>query len=244
MNVHFLGDIHGSWGILKQVFSRYRDNRIIQVGDLGLGFLPLEYEKNYLGELVPTNADPDPEAFPDIFKFIRGNHDNPSKCREYPNYLGDFGVDKETGIFFVSGGFSIDFKLRTPGMDWWYDEELSMSQFNEAIELYEKTKPKFVLSHEPPIEVHDLLTTQSAFGPSRTSQALQAMLDIHRPDFWVFGHHHKVWRKTIQGTQFACAAINQVLTFDINMKPAIPDECEKTASLDLPVSSTEEEKAV
>ena len=242
MQIHFLGDIHGAWGVLNQVLVRYRDNRIFQVGDMGLGFLPLQYEKNFLGEMVPVKPDPDPEVFPDRFKFIRGNHDNPAKCREYPNYLGDYGVDPQTGIFFLSGGFSIDHKLRTPGMDFWYDEELSMSEMNKAIAEYERFKPKFVISHEPPTSVHDKLASHSAYGPSRTCQALQAMLDIHRPDVWVFGHHHKVWRNNIMGTHFACAAINQVLTFEIDGS-TIPVGSLPTTSPGLLLSSTEEGQA-
>ena len=199
MIVHVLGDIHGAGGILKQVLQRYRDNRVIQIGDFGLGF-----------HGVP---DPPTDAFPDRFSFIRGNHDNPEVCRTYPNYLGDYGVMPETGIFFLGGAWSTDRAWRTEGIDWWPDEELSHEDLYKAIDLYEKVKPRYVISHEAPTSAAEYIPKRGVtFKPSRTSQALDAMLNISRPEWWVFGHWHLTWKKNLGGTEFICAAINQVIS--------------------------------
>lgn len=211
MKIHFIGDIHGDWGTLNLILSRYRDNRIIQVGDMGLGFnLPIWNRK--LGKFEIEEDPP----FDSRLRFIRGNHDCPSVCCEYPNYMGGYGVDPETGIFFLGGGFSIDWHRRAAGIDWWEDEELSYGELYKAMDLYEKVKPTVVVSHEAPASINPTVgTTEFVHSPSRTSNLLQSMLEIHKPDLWVFGHHHKVWRKKINGTLFCCAAINQVVTFEI-----------------------------
>ena len=215
MKIHFLGDIHGCWGILDEVLCRYGDNRVIQVGDMGIGF-PLQYKTvDPAGEKATKMGDPDPLELTNRFSFIRGNHDNPDVCRKYPNYLGDFGIMRETGIFYVSGANSIDANMRKIGIDWWDDEELSYTQFNQAIELYEVAKPRVVVSHEAPASVTAHLTKFNHIRPSKTAIALEAMLKVHKPDLWVFGHHHMVWRKQIDKTLFVCAATNQVVTFDV-----------------------------
>jgi predicted phosphodiesterase len=211
MIVHVLGDIHGAGGILKQVLQRYRDNRVIQVGDFGLGFHGI--------------PDPPTDSFPDRFSFIRGNHDNPEVCRTYPNYLGDYGVMPETGIFFLGGAWSTDRAWRTEGLDWWPDEELSHEDLYKAIDLYESVKPRYVISHEAPALAAGYLPKRGMeYKPSRTSQALEIMRGIHAPEWWVFGHWHMTWRKEIAGTKFVCAAINQVVSMKVEPQVKLQSE--------------------
>ena len=63
MIVHVLGDIHGAGGILKQVLQRYRDNRVIQIGDFGLGFHGVPdpptdaFPVSYTHLTLPTNRE-------------------------------------------------------------------------------------------------------------------------------------------------------------------------------------------
>ena len=211
MTLRFLGDVHGCWSVVDKMLKRHKDSTIIQVGDLGLGF-PRVYKKLNLntGEYQWKEAKPDPVSFDPRFKFIRGNHDNPQVCATYPNYMGDFGIDPETGVFFISGGMSTDRNDRTIGQDWWEDEELSYQQLGECMALYEQTKPDVVVSHECPDRIVRLL--HSHHGSSRTSSALEQMMTIHSPRAWVFGHHHKMWVKEVDHTQFACCAINQAIS--------------------------------
>jgi hypothetical protein len=39
---------------------------------------------------------------------------------------------------------------------------------------------------------------------TRTGEALQAMFDIHKPDYHFFGHWHVTKQMDIQGTRFVC----------------------------------------
>lgn len=216
MKVHFLGDVHGCWSVIQQALLRCPDNLLFQVGDMGLGF-PETYTFMDLNTgKMRTKANPaDPIEFPERFRFIRGNHDNPAVCRKHPNYLGDYGVHQETGIFFLSGAMSTDADHRTEDLDWWRDEQLDLGELHKAIDAYDAARPETLICHEPPLEAHRLILRRPEDRGSRTCQALQAMLDIHRPRLCVFGHHHKVWRKQMGKTLFACAATNQILNFDI-----------------------------
>jgi predicted phosphodiesterase len=209
--VVFLGDIHGEFSRIARTLHRYPGDIVVQVGDMGLG---MPYFKRYRRMWVPDPNRKDPEEFDPRFRFIRGNHDDPAACRKYPNYLGDFGVDPATGIFVLSGGESIDRAERIEGRDWWADEQLSYAELEKAIDSYRLARPRVVVSHECPDSVMRLLHSHH-LQPSRTSQALEAMLRIHRPDLWVFGHHHKTWEKKLEGTFFVCMAINQARRFPI-----------------------------
>lgn len=170
-----------------------------QTGDMGLGFSDKDakYSKNgkaWSPELVPEH------------RFIRGNHDDPALCRSHPNYMGDYGFLTRPSIFYVGGGYSIDQGLRTIDYNWWEDEELKEIQMNSAIDLYKGTKPKIMVSHECPLSMKaDVITNSWKLEhDSRTEKNLQMMLDIHKPDYWIFGHHHRFLEKDVNGTHFVC----------------------------------------
>jgi len=181
-----VGDIHGRYKELNAIAQKHKDQDVIQIGDFGFGF----------GMLF----DIDSKLIESNIRFFRGNHDNPELCNAHPQCLGDFGLFK--GIFFVGGADSIDKDMRIEGQTWWANEELSHRQWNEAIELYERTKPEIVLTHDCPqsiIESYFLI-----YDRSITRQGLQAMLEIHRPKMWIFGHHHRHFVKEDTGCIFRC----------------------------------------
>jgi predicted phosphodiesterase len=199
MRVHFFGDVHQEYRLLSQMLEGVEAGPIIQVGDVGLG--------------CPGAPDPEPGPldFPSRFRFIRGNHDDPAVCRKHPSYLGDFGVHSETGVFFLSGGRTLDTHSRIVGWDLFPDEELSRRQFDEAISLYERVRPKIVVTHECPASACDRLF-HLRDKPSLTSLALDAMFEIHQPKMWVFGHHHVSLVKKYRETLFCCVGPNDFIT--------------------------------
>jgi predicted phosphodiesterase len=190
--IKFLGDVHGK---LSRIPTPQDGVAIVQIGDLGIGFgaQPQSY-------LAPT--------YRKNFFFIRGNHDNPHKCRQHPNYLGEFGMaPEELGkFFFVGGGFSIDRALRVEGRDWWPDEELSVPELQEAIDLYTLHKPRFMVTHEAPESVGRKLLTRinprETYQPSRTAMALEAMRMAHMPEVWIHGHWHISVREKVDNKIF------------------------------------------
>ena len=180
----FVGDVHGKFDQFKRIGERYPLDLIIQVGDLGLGFVDHSVLNNMLG-----------------WHFIRGNHDNPGVAAIHPCYMGDYGYWSDYDLFYASGAYSIDAHLRRVGVDWWEDEELSIAEWNAAIDLYGNTFPKIVVTHDcPTVAAPDYV--RYSRNRSRTQQALDALWDTWAPELWVYGHHHSRSRQTIDDTKF------------------------------------------
>jgi hypothetical protein len=203
--ITIIGDVHGKTDqYQKMLRQRYEGQRTIQIGDMGIGFSGVG-----LHEL------------PENHKWFRGNHDDPAKCRAYKSYLGDYGFIPEDSLFWIAGAYSIDRAWRTPGVSWWEDEELNFSELDAALDLYIKSKPRFVISHEAPTSAGTWLLTQVApnFRPekivtTRTGQAMQSMLDFHKPEKWIFGHYHVDKTFNFHGVEFTC--VNELSTHTID----------------------------
>jgi hypothetical protein len=199
-----IGDVHGKTDQYQKMLRQKFDCiRTVQLGDMGIGFSGVG-----LHEL------------PENHKWFRGNHDNPAKCREYASYLGDFGFLPEDSLFWVAGGFSIDRAWRVPAVSWWEDEELSYQELDAAVDLYIKSKPRFVISHEAPTKAATWLLTCIAPGfrpekivTTRTGQAMERMLDFHKPEKWIFGHYHINKTFEFHGVEFTC--VNELSTYEL-----------------------------
>lgn len=214
---HFriISDIHGKEFIYRRLVRGDKNLNIppstytLQLGDLGFN-----YQEIYDGI--------DKEKH----KFFGGNHDNYDIINKSPHCLGDFGIHTvpEFGdIFFVRGAWSIDLKYRKEGISWWKDEELNYQKCEEAIQLYEKLKPEFVVTHEAPWRVLPFLNLNPQFAidcgwdssyiKTRTNMMFERMLEIHLPRWWIFGHYHQNFVEEIDGTIFICIQHEEYLDF-------------------------------
>lgn len=194
-----IGDVHGYTKTYQKFLSKIDwTQETIQCGDMGLGFSGVG--------LHPMHENN---------KFIRGNHDDPAKCRKHKNYLGEYGYDARRELFYISGAWSIDRDMRIEGQTWWAEEELSYTELQKCIDLYEQTKPRLVVSHECPSKAGETLlysmsgdyfAAKGDCQTSRTAQAMQSMLDIHQPKEWVFSHYHinKSFQVPGYETKFTC----------------------------------------
>jgi predicted phosphodiesterase len=81
---------------------------------------------------------------------------------------------------------------------------MSFEKLYECIDKFSSFKPDIVISHDCPFSIKTLLLNKPHYEPTRTCQALDAMLLTHRPKKWIFGHHHTSISKTIDGTLFIC----------------------------------------
>lgn len=185
--MRIIGDVHQEYKHYLRIIDGATYS--LQLGDLGFNYTRLK------GLDISRH------------RAIRGNHDN--YRTSHPIFLGSYGTyTAETKtIFYVGGAWSIDKQYRTPGINWFLDEELSPSSLAEATKLYGELKPSMVVSHDCPLAIVQYVADpQFSASPieTRTNKALQAMLDIHCPDLWIFGHYHT--RKTIKhkGTTFEC----------------------------------------
>lgn len=178
-----IGDTHGKIDEYHSIIKKY-NGKTVQLGDFGF-----KEEHEWHIKNVDGNNH----------KVLFGNHDDPSYINANHS-LGDYYVcDK---FMAVRGAKSVDQWNRTEGVDWWPEEELTYAKFKQIIDVYAEVKPRVMLSHDCPQIVRNTL-----FGISdktTTSNALQAMLEVHQPDLWVFGHHHRSESKEIKGTLFVC----------------------------------------
>lgn len=174
-----IGDIHGKTEQYFQIISKEKES--IQLGDFG-------FRSQYDWFLKNTGPD---------HKVLMGNHDYYPYLGTSPKILPSFGYLPASEIFYIRGAYSIDWKSRTIGVDLFENEELTIAEGYQALDLYDKIRPKFVVSHDCPTTFS---WTFSNFPPSRTRQLLQSLLDIHQPKLWVFGHHHL----SIRTEKFIC----------------------------------------
>jgi hypothetical protein len=105
----------------------------------------------------------------------------------------------ENDVMYIGGAWSIDHARRTAGVTWWADEECSIEQFNQIIDTYAVACPRVVITHDCPAEAAVYMFQKpgllwggasAKLQKTRTASALQAMYEIHQPDFWFFGHWH------------------------------------------------------
>lgn len=208
----------------KMLRRKFSGQSTFQVGDMGVGFA------NRHGQISPAGGLHQDIMNSGDHKWIRGNHDNPALARQLTDrgYAGEYGYREDISLFWLGGAFSIDYKQRIPGRSWWADEELSYPELAKAVDLYEKVKPKIVVTHEAPTRIAEYLLTVvlpnfrneklECIG-TRTAAALQSMLDIHKPTEWVFGHYHISRSFEWKGTKFTC--VNELDTYTITDEPLI-----------------------
>lgn len=172
MKFIFLGDVHANLNHCLKLSEANADATIIQVGDLGVGFIPLDVFYR-----LPSN-----------FKFFPGNHDCRKMCHQLPHFIGDYG-EYEGKFFFVSGADSIDKDGRIEGVSWWPDEELTYKQAEDCLAKWEKSKLDILVSHDLPqsfAEGYKLI-----YDRTLTRDLLQRMIDVRKPSLIITGHHHR-----------------------------------------------------
>lgn len=192
----YIGDCHGKFNRYEAIIKEHRNT--IQVGDMGIGFRRWPH-----GD--PSTNPPYDKMVASGARFIRGNHDNPVTCRNHSQGIPDGYIENDT--MFIGGGFSIDYMYRNEGFSWWKDEELSPEQFENMIDVYRVAKPKTMVTHDCPLFLYGKIHEVVFKTPSRTPEAFDRMFGSdHRPELWVFGHHHKSFDQIINGTRFVCLA--------------------------------------
>uniref|UniRef100_A0A6M3JXP5 Calcineurin-like phosphoesterase n=1 Tax=viral metagenome TaxID=1070528 RepID=A0A6M3JXP5_9ZZZZ len=194
--LRILGDSHG---LQKRYYDIVKDCEYsVQLGDFGFNYDILE-KLNF-----------------ENHKVLKGNHDNYDK--DGPHFLGDFGPCQLGPhlFFFIRGGFSIDKKFRIEQekkwgiKSYWEQEELTAEESIEAIQLYNKIKPDFVLSHDVCTDISEKIGRPEiliyfGWNPgliTPTQETLQTMFELHQPKLWVFAHYHYNCTLELNGTKF------------------------------------------
>jgi len=210
-----IGDIHGEWELYHQTATDAINfggcERTIQVGDFGVGFA---------GPYWHDRADE--FHWDGTHRFIRGNHDDPARCKKMAGWIQDGLIEDD--VMFIGGAWSIDWQLRTEGVSWWADEELSMEQLYRMIEIYDQVRPRVMITHDCPQEVSTAMFIQTGLAlfkgnaktiPTRTAMAFSTMFDIHQPDEWYFGHWHNTMQYKHGRTMFHCLGIHDYVDVEL-----------------------------
>lgn len=199
--MRFIGDIHGNTKLYNDTIKGVNDS--VQVGDFGIGFGAEDY------------------TFPKgNHKFIRGNHDNPELCKKQDNFIEDGYY--ENGIMYIGGATSIDRSIRTPGFDWWFDEQINSAEMNIIEKKFKEEQPSIMVTHECPEYVSNILT--SSLGMKKYSEKSNTRiffeelteLKENKVKLWVFGHWHVSFDKEIDGCRYICLNVNEYKDIDLN----------------------------
>jgi len=199
-----IGDIHGRFYDYKACCLADFDGPSIQLGDFGTGFGQSDYWHNSV----------DAYHLEGNHRFIRGNHDNPAACKSMRSWIADGTVENDT--MFIGGAWSIDnpeappgWYRRTPGVDWWPEEECSDECFERMYDVYAHVKPRVLITHDCPASISYRMFWGSGFVsgpryPNRTGEWLDRFFAVHQPEQWFFGHWHRTMTCIIGRTQFHC----------------------------------------
>lgn len=204
-----IGDKHGLWNEYLTVIAGC--DKSVQVGDFGIGFSG-DYWHDRVNDTIGGTGH----------RFIRGNHDDAKKCKkDMLSYIPDGTVEND--IMYVGGAWSIDRDHRTPGINWWGDEQLSKPELKQMYDIYIHTKPRVMITHDCPTLAAYYMFFRSGlitYGGNTmfltdTAEAFQKMFEAHRPEFWFFGHWHHSVSATYNGTTFLC--LDELDYIDLNL---------------------------
>lgn len=195
--LRLIGDVHGKVHVYKKLIKDCKHS--IQLGDFAFDYQVLRC----------VNAKQ--------HRILLGNHENYELRNKYPHFLPDYGVHcvDDQLIFFIRGGFSVDWQYRVENIDWFREEELGFQSQREAFDMYCAIEPKIMISHECPASILSCVgkAQWSHLSPSTTSNLLQACFEVYQPQLWVFAHHHRRWQGHVNGTHFIC--LEELGTLDI-----------------------------
>lgn len=211
-STRIIGDIHGDFFSYQMALSGI--DQSIQLGDFFIGLGGNDYWHERINDFHSQNPG---------HRFIRGNHDDPARCKnEMVGWIPDGTIEGDTML--VGGAFSIDHFRRQAGVNWWEDEELSIEELYRLINLYAQAKPRIMITHDAPISVSEAMFVKTGLAigkrnakalPTYTGYALETMWSIHKPEIWMFGHWHHTTEFDAFGTHFHCLGLNDYVDFDL-----------------------------
>ncbi len=215
MLIGFIGDTHGRWNDLYrdvQLLTEAGAEMLIQVGDFGCW----HPEKHMIGAhswndlklTVPVHwIDGNHEDFPFLKSMVEWDRLEPQTVAENLIYIPRGTVLELGGLRFgfLGGAASIDRAQRIIGIDWFPEE---LPSYRECMRLanLEYTLDVMV-THDCPEEADELLVrTKNDPQSNGNRRMLQAIVEVHRPLYFVHGHYHQWLVQAVEGTQYVSLA--------------------------------------
>ena len=205
MRVLLLGDTHGNTGWVRDValpiaYSVSAD-AVFQLGDFGYW----DTDGEFVNTVSKSNTP---------FYFIDGNHENhpklPVEHGEVVNLSGNLyyvprgSVLNWEGVkvLAVGGAHSIDRAYRTPGVDWFPEEDISEDDVRLAVSAL---TCDIMLCHDAPSTAELPLVTPYDVAWRAELPACEAnrervgfIVDAVKPSLYVHGHYHSKWDFVVQ----------------------------------------------
>jgi Icc-related predicted phosphoesterase len=200
-DVYVYGDIHGAFNINdtlgNDIKSVPRGAIIIQLGDFGLGFRSKEVDESTLYDLNDLLSSRNIKLFA-----IRGNHDSPQLFKEYNStrfsnitFLNDYTyLTINSHVYgFVGGAVSVDRQRRTPGKDYWVDE-------NFVLDINRTQKCDVLCTHNAPLYVGPNIRSNIRYYLDtdktlweilmKEREDIKELIKLSNPKLHYCGHHH------------------------------------------------------
>lgn len=199
MKLLLAGDTHGDAANINHLFNKAKGNdceKILVLGDFG-HFPHLKSGRTFYNEISRSAIKNGIELH-----WIKGNHDNHHDLKQYSGC-----VELHPNIFFhqnlnvwtwgkytfcaIGGAHSIDKECRTEEIDWWSNEQISLSDIEGAAHI--QSPVDVVLSHDCPIsvDISKYLDYKRDIKTHGNRQKLQDIVEILKPKMLFHGHYHQ-----------------------------------------------------
>ena len=210
MKILVIGDLHGDWGKLNALLVKKQPDIVLQCGDFGW-WPKMEVQKSVRYGRKETWILKGIKSPGARIYWCDGNHEeHPVLCQDgliHEMYENVFFCSRGSSltlpdgriVLFIGGADSIDKGLRTPGHDWFSEENIRWNEFEMAMGL---DRVDIVISHTCPISF-DIHGTMGK-GHDSNRIALEQILEKYEPDLWFFGHWHKHQTGTHNNTKWCC----------------------------------------
>lgn len=210
----YVGDIHGKFLTFIELIKNCQNETIIQVGDIGVGFVSDIYDhldiinlKRLSDCLVENHC---------LLYVVRGNHDNPAYwsggASDYPNicFVDDYTKLTIEGkvVLFVGGGISLDRKSRIPDVSWWKNETIKRIPKNfdcscDILVTHVPT-PMYFAKIPSSIVLDYWLTKDEKLAKDLISERklIEKIYSQSNCKWWVSGHFHQSDRNYTEQCNF------------------------------------------
>lgn len=200
MRVLLLGDTHGNTGWVRElalpIANSVSADAIFQLGDFGYWDTGGEFVNTVSRSSIP-------------FYFIDGNHENhprlPVERGKVVNLTGNLHYVPRGSVLnwdgvkvlAVGGAHSIDRAYRTPGIDWFPEEDISEEDVRFAVS---SLTCDVMLAHDAPstaklplVTPYDAVWRAELPACEANRERVSVIVDAVKPSLYVHGHYHSKW---------------------------------------------------
>ena len=211
-----VGDVHGEFPSLYNLIRSTSAKIVFQLGDFG-------WWPRYNGHTTFLSIDRLKQKCPDTnIYWLDGNHENHEDIQLFNTnkqinvfdniyYQPRGSIMEYNGktIMFFGGADSVDKHLRTPGLDWFYQETIKENDIYNLPDV----NVDIMMTHTAPLFLRNTLIKElskrtgniwenSPIDPSM--KYLELLFEKYQPKQWFFGHWHLYLKTTLFDCEFTC----------------------------------------